>query len=84
MSNEEDVSKTTAIEQAEVLLRGLRSGQIHSFIAVAVGDVADEVYNSGDLTARHVGTRLLGLLTIVQVRMTARFAASDWVRGPKG
>lgn len=82
MSNEEDVCKSKAIEQAEILLRGLRSGQIHSFIAV--GDVADEVYNSGDLTARHIGTRLLGLLTIVQVRMTARFAASDWVRGPKG
>ncbi len=83
MSDELEVRKNKTIEQAEILLRGIRSGQIHSFIAVAVGDVADETYHS-DITGRNVGTRLLGLLTIVQVRMTARFAASDWVRGPKG
>lgn len=84
MSNESEEIKNKSIEQAEILLRGLRSGQIHSFIAVAVGETADEVYNSGDLAGKHIGTRLLGLMTIVQVGMSGRFSASDWVRGPKG
>jgi hypothetical protein len=84
MSNESEERKSKSIEQAEILLRGLRSGQIHSFIAVAVGETVDEVYNSGDLTGKHIGTRLLGLMTIVQVGMAGRFSATDWVRGPKG
>ena len=83
MSNEEDARKNKAIEQAEILLRGLRTGQIHSFIAAAVGNDNDETYYSGDLMGKHVGTRLIGIMTIAIAKISGRFAASDYDRGPK-
>lgn len=83
MSDELEERKNKAIEQAEILLRGIRSGHIHSFIAVAVGDAADETYHS-DITGRNIGTRLIGLMSIIQVRVAARFGTSNYVRGPQG
>jgi hypothetical protein len=63
----------TAIEQVEILLRGLRSGRITGFAAAAIGpDNAHQTFLAGadDSTA---SMRLLGVLEVVKIGLADEY-----------
>lgn len=73
----------TAVDNANTLTQGLRSGRITSFIAVAVGPGNHERYFSGT-TGTEESMRLIGMLEVAKSDLVEEYreGGAEIDRGP--